>query len=296
MMSGMRFRVMSVFLFLVSMPMVAQDMTAADALAKVRQRYPAALPAGTVDTVKAGDPATKVTGIATTFLDTLDVLREASRHGLNLVITHEPTFYNHLDATTLFANDPVYKEKLAFIEEHHMVVFRLHDAIHMVPPDTIAMGLIDRLAWRPYLRKADDPFFLTIPPVTLGALAKELQRKLGAGTMRVVGDPSLVVTKVGMRPGAAGLAKQVSMLERDDVEVLIAGEASEWETVEYARDATAEGRKKALILLGHEPSEEDGMEQCARDLRAVFPGVKVEHIVAGNAMWTPEHPVVVRKP
>jgi len=295
-MLGMRMVAICAVLVLASVPVVAQEMTAADALAKVKLRYPAVLPANTVDTVKAGDPATKVTGIATTFMDTLDVLREASKRGLNLVITHEPTFYNHLDQTTLFTDDPVYKEKLAFIEEHHMVVFRLHDAIHRVPPDAIAMGLIERLGWKGYLRAADDPFFVTLPPVTLAQLAKELQGKLGAGTMRVVGNPALVVTKVGMRPGAAGLAKQVSVLERDDVEVLIAGEASEWETVEYARDASAEGRKKALILLGHEPSEEDGMEQCARDLRGVFPGVKVEHIVAGNAMWAPEHPVAVRKP
>jgi putative NIF3 family GTP cyclohydrolase 1 type 2 len=118
-----------------------------------------------VDTVKAGDPSTKVTGVATTFLDTLDVLREANRRGLNLVITLEPTFYNHLDQTTLLTNDPVYKEKLAFIEEHHMVVFRLHDAIHRVPPDAIAMGLVERLGWKAYLRKPDEPYFVTIPPI-----------------------------------------------------------------------------------------------------------------------------------
>ena len=292
----MRVLALSAVLVLASVPVVGQDLTAADALNKVRQRYPAVLPADTVDTVKAGDLSTKVTGVATTFLDTLDVLREANRRGLNLVITHEPTFYNHPDQTTLFTNDPVYKEKLAFIEEHHMVVFRLHDAIHRVPPDTIAMGLIDRLGWKAYLRKADDPFFVTIPPVTVAALAKELEKKLGPGTtMRVVGDPSLVVTKIGLRPGASGLAAHVTVLRRDDVEVLVAGEASEWETVEYVRDAVAEGRKKALILLGHEPSEEDGMEQCAKDLRGVFPGMKVEHIVAGNAMWAPDKPVAVKK-
>lgn len=274
--------------------MAAQEMTAADALAKVRQRYPANVGAGTVDTVKAGDPATKVTGVATTFLDTLDVLREANRRGLNLVITHEPTFYNHLDSAALFVNDPVYKEKLAFIQEHHMVVFRLHDAIHRVAPDAIAMGLLERLGWTGYVRKADTPYFLTIPPITLGDLVKELQTKLGARTMRIVGDPGLVLTKVGLIPGSAGLEKQTMVLRMDDVEVLIAGEASEWETVEYARDAVAEGRKKAMILLGHEVSEEDGMERCAKDLREVFPAVKVEHIVAGNAMWTPEKPMAVK--
>jgi hypothetical protein len=100
---------------------VAQTSTASDVIHRIQQRYPAPV-ADTVDTVKAGDPSTPVTGIATTFLDTMDVLREANRRGLNLVITHEPTFYNHRDNTVFFSNDPVYQEKLAFIEQHHMVV------------------------------------------------------------------------------------------------------------------------------------------------------------------------------
>src|SRR3984885_1709387 len=103
---------------------VAQTSTAADVIHRIQQRYPAPVP-DTVDPVKAGDPATPVTGIATTFLDTMEVLREANRRGLNLVITHEPTFYNHRDNTAFFSNDPVYQEKLAFMKHNTMVVFRL---------------------------------------------------------------------------------------------------------------------------------------------------------------------------
>jgi hypothetical protein len=38
----------------------------------------------------------------------------------------------------------------------------------------------------------------------------------------------------------------------------------EWETVEYAADAVTESKKKALIVIGHIPSEQPGMEECAR--------------------------------
>jgi len=51
----------------------------------------------TVDTFKAGNPDTPVTGIAVTMMATMDVLQRAAANGQNLVITHEPTFYNHLD-------------------------------------------------------------------------------------------------------------------------------------------------------------------------------------------------------
>ena len=97
-----------------------------------------------------------------------------------------------------------------------------------------------------------------------------------------MGDPGLRVTDVAYLPGASGENKEIKELERDDVQVLVAGEAREWETVEYVRDAAAEGRAKALILLGHEVSEEPGMEYCARWLRGQFPRVPVRFIPAGE--------------
>jgi putative NIF3 family GTP cyclohydrolase 1 type 2 len=270
----------------------AQSLTAAEAISRIQKRYSAALPPNTVDTVKAGELSTPVTGIATTFLDTMDVLREAARRGTNLVITHEPTFYNHLDDTAFFADDPVYREKLEFIQRHHMVVFRLHDGIHSVSPDPIAGGLVQALGWQSYL-DAGNSFRLTIPKITLLNLSREIAAKLNAKTLRVVGDPDLSITHVAIRPGASGLQKQVLALRSDDVEVLIVGEASEWETVEYVRDASTQGRHKALILLGHEVSEEAGMKQCAEDLRPLFPNLQVLFIPAGQPMWSPERPPVL---
>ena len=270
-----------------------QPLTAAAAWTRIQHRYAPSLPADTVDTLKAGDPSTPVTGIVTTFLDTMDVLRQAVAHGDNLVISHEPTFYNHRDDTTAFTNDPVYKEKLAFIQQHHLVVYRLHDGIHSNPDlDPFLSGFYQAVGWSAYPHPAGEysHFFLTLPPTTLAQLASALQAKLGIRTLRVEGRPDLPVTHVAFLPGAAGLKEQVLALNHPDTEVLIAGEASEWETVEYVRDAVAQGRPKALILLGHQVSEEPGMEQCAADLRTLFPGVRVDHILAGQPLWNPEHP------
>ncbi len=268
-----------------------QTLTAGEAIQRIQKIYSATLPGNTVDTIKAGDPSTPVIGIATTFLDTMEVLREAEKRGLNLVITHEPTFYNHLDDTAFFADDPVYREKLAFIQQHHMVVFRLHDRMHAAATDEVGTGLIRSLGWQNFT-EAGNLFLVTIPQTTLLKLSREIAAKLNAQTLRVVGNPDLSITHVAILPGASGLQKQVLALRRDDVEVLIAGEAAEWETVEYARDASAQGRHKALILLGHEVSEEAGMQQCAEDLRALFPNLQVAHISAGQPMWRPDHPPV----
>src|SRR5690242_15894897 len=102
-------------LLLATLAPAQTPITASAAIAKIQKSYTDAPPPKTVDTIKAGDPSTPVTGIAVTFLDTMEVLRKAASRGENLVISHEPSFYNHRDQTSFLENDPVYKEKLAFI-------------------------------------------------------------------------------------------------------------------------------------------------------------------------------------
>jgi hypothetical protein len=63
------------------------------------------------------------------------------------------------------------------------------------------------------------------------------------------------------------------------------GETREWETVEYAADAVSEGRKKALIVIGHIPSEQPGMEECAHWLKGFVKNVPVEFVPAKQPFW-----------
>ena len=260
-------------------------LTAQQAIDRIVKATGATLPANTVDTIKAGDPDTVVTGIVTTFSPTMEVLRKAVAAGDNLIVSHEPTFYNHLDDRALFVDDPVYKEKLAYINEHHLVIWRFHDTWHLRRPDGIAEGFVARAGWKQFENAGPDGekgFLFTLPPTTVGALAKDLKRKFHARVIRIVGDSNLKVTKVAYAPGAAGEARQVKALERDDVEVLLVGEIPEWETILYVRDAAQQGRKKALILMGHVTSEEAGMENCATWLKTIFPGMRVDFIPAGE--------------
>jgi hypothetical protein len=99
-----------------------------------------------------------------------------------------------------------------------------------------------------------------------------------------------MVTKLAYAPGAPGAARQIAVLEREDVEVLVGGEIPEWETIAYAWDASLQGRHKALILVGHYTSEEPGMEDTAAWLRTILPGTRVDFIPAGEPYWTPANP------
>src|SRR4051812_14251208 len=100
-------------------------------------------------------------------------------------------------------------------------------------------------------------------------LCGHVQAKTGARAICIVDDPAIRATAVALLPGASGSEKQVNALEQDNVQLLIVGEAREWETVPYVQTPLAKGRHKALILLGHQVSEEAGMEECECWLRTV---------------------------
>ena len=275
--------------FLVLPAFAADKMTAQQVIERIQASTGGDWKGPTVDTFKAGDPNTPVTGIATTFTPTMSVLKRAATSGKNLIITHEPTFYNHLDQTALVQNDPVYLDKQRFIAQHHMVIWRFHDHWHQAPllkHDGILQGMTAELGWQRY-QSRDDAHKFDLPETNLKALAADLRRRLHSNIIRVVGSPDMKVTGVYFLPGASGEVKQIHGLEKPGVQVLVAGEASEWETVEYTRDASEQGRQKALILLGHAVSEETGMSECAEWLKTILPGVAVEFIPAGEPFWMP---------
>jgi len=242
----------------------------------------------TVDTFKAGDPDTPVTGIATAMMATFEVLKTAVAENANLVITHEPTFYSHLDSTASFeaANDLVWREKEKFIAEHHLVIWRFHDHWHRMKPDGILRGMADALQWEGNENVSDPNLFL-LPPITVGDLARMIQQRIGIKTLRVVGNPDLEVTHVALQPGAAGSERHLALLRRDDVEALVIGEVPEWETIEYVSDAAAQGRPKALILMGHIESEQAGMAYCAAWLKTFIHDVPVRFVVTPELYWQP---------
>jgi putative NIF3 family GTP cyclohydrolase 1 type 2 len=269
-----------------SVPAGAQALTARQVIERIKSNVGVPWSDKTVDTIKAGDPDTPVKGIALTMMATLDVLQRAAAAGLNLVITHEPTFYDHLDPTDglVKEHDPVTAAKLKFITDHKMVVWRFHDFSHRKNPDLIQTGVLRALGWSAYQDK-DADWIVRTPETTLSALAADIRKRLAPHALRVVGDPALKVTTVALIPGAAGFPTHREALQRDDVQVLVIGEAREWETVEYVDDAVAAGQKKALILVGHIPSEQPGMEDATRWLTTLVTEVPVTFVPAKDPFW-----------
>jgi putative NIF3 family GTP cyclohydrolase 1 type 2 len=270
-----------------------QSITAQEVIDRIKKNIGVEWRSDSVDTVKAGDPSIMATGVVTTSMATLPVLRQAVKAGANFIISAQPTFYAKADAPTpppprgggSAGIDPVFTAKSEFIASNRLVVFRLSDHWRLRRPDPLAEGLVNALRWRRY-QSASDPQHLTIPAVTLDTLAVNLKNALRSrGGIRVIGDPKMMVRRVGLLPGTTPIQSAVKMLP--DVDVIIAGEVREWESVEYVRDQVFSGAKKGLLLLGRVVSEEPGMEVCANWLKTFISEVPIRHISAGDPYWRP---------
>lgn len=244
----------------------------------------------TVDRLVVGTPDIPVRGIATTMMSTFDVCKRAQAAGCNLIITHEPTFYLHQDTYADIKENPVLRAKQAFLEEHEMAIFRLHDHIHAMHPDGVAKGMIEQLGWEAHVISPDKPERLHFDGVSLAKLAQEIATKLQAHTVRVVGDPDLPVQHVQTSWGYCSREGGIALLADPAVEVLICGETREWEVVEYAQDAITAGEKKALIVVGHVSSEQGGMIFATGWLKSFVTEVPVKFVPAADPFWRPDQP------
>ena len=266
-------------------PVKENGPTASQVIKKIIEKTGAAVIPNTVDIIKEGDPQTPVTGIVTTMFGTMKVLKKAVDMNCNLIIVHEPLYYNHLDQTKQFQNDPVFLEKQKFIKDHNLVIWRFHDYIHSIEPDGILSGMVLKLGWKGYVLNNNlDQYIL--PETTLEKLLQDLKKVFPKNAFYVIGDPDLKLSKVRLAPGAPGSNYQITLLEKEDVDVLIAGEVPQWETYEYMRDAVEQGRKKAIIFLGHINSEEAGMEYCADWLKGFIKDIPIHFVESGPSFWS----------
>lgn len=236
---------------------------------------------GTVDTIKTGNPDIPLTGIVTTFLATYEVIERAAESGSNLIITHEPTFYNHRDEVDWLSGDPVYMTKQRLLDEHNIVIWRFHDYWHRVRPDGVLIGALKALGWEAYVDQASD-YVCDIAPMSLTELVATLKEGLDIDRVRVVGAENVTCRRIALLPGSPSARIHITAFRKGGVDAVIAGEVNEWELCEYMRDAVRIGIPQALVIVGHEKSEEMGMRYLVDWLRPLQLGVPIQHIAAGE--------------
>ncbi|RYY54604.1 MAG: NGG1p interacting factor NIF3 [Chitinophagaceae bacterium] len=255
-------------------------MTIQDAINLVIAAVPTGPIPNTIDTVKSGNPAQPLTGIVTTMFATVEVIRQAAKAGANLVIAHEPVFYDHFDDTSKLQDNDTYKFKQALLDRHNIVVWRCHDYIHSFTNDGVYEGVLGKLGWKKY-SDPEAPSRITLPGSPLKDIISLTKKSLGTGMLRYMGDPEARIRMVTLMVGAEGGSSQIRGINTTKPDLVMIGELVEWETMEYMRDLRASGAKTSLIIMGHIPSEEPGMEWLAGWLKPKTGGLPVRFIPSG---------------
>jgi putative NIF3 family GTP cyclohydrolase 1 type 2 len=239
------------------------------------------------DTFKFGGPDTEVHGIATSMFCNFDVIRRAAEAGLNMILPHEDTYWNDRDDVTIVSSDPLYKTKVDFMTSHNIVIFRMHDHMHAHRPDFIYVGAARALGLDSKYETAPQSHRFVIPETTLGALAADFQKRLGAKALRVVGNPNEKISRIQLGVGYATPA-----INNPDIDVVVSGELQEtdgaFDSPEYVLDAVSLGIPKGWIMLGHAISEEQGMLEMAQWVKSFMPEVPVQLIKGGEPYWSPK--------
>ena len=234
----------------------------------------------TCDTLKAGDADAEVSSVAVSMFATPDVVRQAKEWGAQLLIVHEPTYYNHKD---VHSDEKLECEKRKLIEDSGLTLYRFHDHPHRAEQDMICVGQIEAFGLKGEVEYTDvfDQVRVHLDePMTPVELAKIIEERCGIKHLRICGARDAKCTEItGMFGTPGGVFDE---LKREGSEIVLTGEACEWMLGEYARDAAQLGYKKALIIMGHIGSERDGMVYTAKVLKNMYPELNVKYFECGE--------------
>ena len=201
-----------------------------------------------------GDPQLQVTGVLFALDVTDRVIDEAAAQGANLIVTHHPLMFSPI------------KRLVETNYEAHLLCRLIREGVSLIAAhtnlDQAAGGINDALANRIGLTDVQGEGFVrvgTLPtPMTAGGLAAHIGDKLG-DVVRVMGDPSTRVTKVGMCSGSG--ADEWPAAAALGAQAFLTGEAKH----HIALEASSAG--VVILEAGHHATEEPGIFALADALQ-----------------------------
>jgi putative NIF3 family GTP cyclohydrolase 1 type 2 len=229
----------------------------------------------TCDGFKAGDPQREIHKIGVGWISSMRALQEAHRRGCDMFITHEPTFYAHMDDDQSVFRYENAQRKREFLRETGMVVYRCHDVWDVFPELGIVdswaegLGLSDPISTRKYYA------VYKVDPIQAADLADKILEKvkpIGQDVVYLVGDPERVVDRLAVGTGAI---TNVRLMFEMDADAILATD----DGMSFWRDGIwAEDMGITLLIVNHATAEIWGMQNLARYLSDVFPQIQVEFI------------------
>ncbi|MBC8232262.1 Nif3-like dinuclear metal center hexameric protein [bacterium] len=237
-------------------------------------------PESTVDRVIIGDADKEVDRCLVTWIPSFAALRAVVEQNVELLICHEPTFWNHRDDRP--ENNPRAVDKLNFIKEHDLVVLRNHDCWDRWPDIGIPW------AWGKFLDLNGKPAVIgangyqhryDIEPVSLDDFARRVAQHcatIGEPMVQVTGDGAMQVSKIGIGTGC-GCDINAYLEMECDCSVVCDDGSCYWAGIQMAEDLG-----HPVIRVNHGTSEEPGMITLTRYINENIEGLSAEHLPHGS--------------
>lgn len=250
------------------------------------------IPEKTVDRIITGSPETRIKKVGTCWMSTWDTCKKAVASGVNVLVTHEPTFYTHWDldeksgdfygASEFTKNlyiEQIDKKK-RWISDKGLVIIRNHDTLDALKDNGIpfAFGrflgfsnsdiISSRTYYNVYKTKSQ----------TARAFSQDLARKLselGQPGVAFYGDPGRTVSSVGIGTGCICDPLEFADL-KPDVFIAIDDVVRTWTQTAFSSDTG-----QPLIVINHGTTEEMGMRSLNLIIRQRFPGIETIHFNQG---------------
>jgi len=240
----------------------------------------------TVDTVKVGDPAREVRKCAVCWYPSVWDIRAAIAARCDLLITHEPTFWEHAPEESYWRDKGPGTVKSRLLADSGLVVLRAHDTWDNWPE----LGIRD--SWARFLQLGKLiqegsslrwTALYEVPEQTLSEFARHVAgrvRELGEEGVQVMGERARTVRRVAVGVGCA-VPDQEMVEAGADVLICCFDGASYWAHRERCYEMGA-----AIVTVEHGSSEIPGLRSLRDHLAEVFAAVEFIFVAEHPRTWT----------
>jgi len=221
---------------------------------------------------KFGNPQASVSGILVCWMCTLAAIERAVAEDCNMIVCHEEMHYPYAafaPGLEKYLTWTVNRQRIQALSRAEITVYRAHgmlDYYCILDDFATELGLGTPDVSEEFYRIYD------IEPRTVAQLVEQVKETVNMDCVRVTGDTTRKVSRVGLPWGGLGLSVNIGFIEellRYRADVLIAGETDEY-AMFYCRDADV-----PLIETSHAGSENFGLAHFTEVLALAMPETKV---------------------
>jgi putative NIF3 family GTP cyclohydrolase 1 type 2 len=246
----------------------------------------------TVDRFIIGNPDTIIKKVGTCWMSDWKTCRKAIESGVNVLVTHEPTFYTHWDLDEKagdYYSSPEFTKQLymqqvekkkRWITDNGLVIIRNHDTMDALKDYGIPFAFGNFLGFtnNDILRSRTFYNVYRLQSQPAAVYAKKIAGRLaeiGQPGVAFYGDPDRLVSSVGVGTGCICDPMEFADL-RPDLFISIDDVVRTWTQTTYASDTG-----EPLIVINHGTSEEMGMRMLNKIIKQKFPDIETVHFNQG---------------